>query len=75
MAGSPAESQSLNRYNYCGSNPIGATDPSGHRDEKMRDAGYQQMIAGYAMEAASVILYAAAVGLLGQPNVSLHGPS
>jgi len=30
VAGSPADSQALNRYSYCESNPICGTDPSGH---------------------------------------------
>jgi RHS repeat-associated protein len=31
VAGSPADSQALNRYNYCQGDPVNATDPSGHR--------------------------------------------
>jgi RHS repeat-associated protein len=30
IAGSPADSQAVNRYLYCGANPIAGTDPSGH---------------------------------------------
>jgi len=30
VAGSPADSQSVNRYLYCAASPIGGLDPSGH---------------------------------------------
>jgi len=41
VAGSPMDSQALDRYNYCSSSPIGAADPNGHETKTRSELLYE----------------------------------
>jgi RHS repeat-associated protein len=59
IAGSPADSQAVNRYLYCGANPISNSDPNGHDGE------------GVTL-LRSILLYGTGVGIVGVMLIELY---